>query len=102
MSSPAIKNRWLIAASAMLIHLSIGSVYAYSVYQRPLQETQGWSIAGPTLVARIVELTGSYELVFYVVAGALCVGLGCVGVLRWWLRVVRQAGLRGTPHGRYR
>jgi OFA family oxalate/formate antiporter-like MFS transporter len=45
----ATKNRWLIAASAMAIHLSIGSVYAYSVYQLPLQTAQGWSIADVTL-----------------------------------------------------
>ncbi|WP_338740133.1 hypothetical protein [Haloplanus salilacus] len=49
MPTTAAKNRWFVAASAMLIHLSIGSVYAYSVYQRPLQETQGWSIADVTL-----------------------------------------------------
>lgn len=36
------KNRWLIALSAVAIHLSIGSVYAYSVYQNPLKETLGW------------------------------------------------------------
>lgn len=40
-SIEATKNRWLIAASAMAIHLSIGSVYAYSVYQNPLQTAQG-------------------------------------------------------------
>ncbi|MEK3820702.1 OFA family MFS transporter [Cytobacillus sp. FSL W8-0315] len=38
----ANKNRWLIALSAVAIHLSIGSVYAYSVYQNPLKETLGW------------------------------------------------------------
>lgn len=48
-ASPAGKNRWLIAASAMAIHVSIGSVYAYSVYQNPLQAAQGWSIADVTL-----------------------------------------------------
>lgn len=38
----ANKNRWLIALSAVAIHLSIGSVYAYSVYQNPLKEALGW------------------------------------------------------------
>jgi OFA family oxalate/formate antiporter-like MFS transporter len=33
----------------MLIHLSIGSVYAYSVYQRLLQASQGWNIGDVTL-----------------------------------------------------
>jgi len=37
------KNRWLIALSAVAIHLSIGSAYAYSVFKTPLTETRGWS-----------------------------------------------------------
>ncbi|MFD1514868.1 OFA family MFS transporter [Halomarina rubra] len=45
----ADRNRWLIALSAVSIHLSIGSIYAYSVYQNPLQELNGWSIGDVTL-----------------------------------------------------
>ncbi|GAA4829600.1 L-lactate MFS transporter [Algivirga pacifica] len=37
-----IKNRWLIAASAVGIHISIGAVYAYSVLKKPLLEEIGW------------------------------------------------------------
>lgn len=37
-----IKNRWLIAASAVGIHVSIGAVYAYSVLKKPLLEGVGW------------------------------------------------------------
>ncbi|MCH6258388.1 OFA family MFS transporter [Puniceicoccaceae bacterium K14] len=37
-----IKNRWLIAASAVGVHVSIGAVYAYSVYKKPLLESLGW------------------------------------------------------------
>ncbi|MCV9386192.1 L-lactate MFS transporter [Reichenbachiella ulvae] len=37
-----IKNRWLIAASAVGIHVSIGAVYAYSVLKKPLLEGIGW------------------------------------------------------------
>ncbi|WP_096188934.1 L-lactate MFS transporter [Evansella halocellulosilytica] len=36
------RNRWLIALSAIFIHLSIGSVYAYSVFQTPLRDELGW------------------------------------------------------------
>jgi OFA family oxalate/formate antiporter-like MFS transporter len=39
------KNRWLIAASAVGIHISIGSVYAWSVYTKPLIEKFGWELA---------------------------------------------------------
>lgn len=38
-----VKNRWWIAASAVGIHLSIGSVYAWSVFTNPLKQTFGWT-----------------------------------------------------------
>ncbi len=37
------KNRWLIAASAVGIHVSIGSIYAYSAWKMPLENALGWS-----------------------------------------------------------
>ena len=40
-----VKNRWLIAASAVGIHISIGSVYAWSVYTKPLIQKFGWELA---------------------------------------------------------
>lgn len=52
-STETNKNRWLIAASAVAIHLSIGSIYAYSIYQIPLNETQGWSTSSVTLAFSI-------------------------------------------------
>jgi len=36
------KNRWLIAASAVGIHISIGAIYAYSVLKNPLSAQLGW------------------------------------------------------------
>ncbi|KWW98379.1 OFA family MFS transporter [Hydrogenibacillus schlegelii] len=39
-----IKNRWLIAASAVGIHLSIGSVYSWSVFTKPLMNQLGWQL----------------------------------------------------------
>ncbi|WP_442587363.1 L-lactate MFS transporter [Pedobacter sp. AW31-3R] len=39
-----VKNRWLIAASAVGMHLSIGSVYAWSVYTKPLIDKFGWGL----------------------------------------------------------
>lgn len=39
------KNRWLIALSAVGIHISIGSVYAWSVFTGPLQEQKGWGLS---------------------------------------------------------
>ncbi|GHA48188.1 MFS transporter [Salinimicrobium marinum] len=40
-----IKNRWLIAGSAVGIHISIGSVYAWSVYTQPLIKQLGWELS---------------------------------------------------------
>ncbi|MFB5661469.1 OFA family MFS transporter [Alteribacillus sp. HJP-4] len=40
-----LKNRWLIALAAVGIHISIGSVYAWSVFTNPLQEEYGWSLS---------------------------------------------------------
>jgi len=38
-----MKNRWLIAAAAVGIHISIGSVYAWSVFNLPLENAFGWA-----------------------------------------------------------
>src|SRR5699024_7392129 len=38
-----VKNRWLIAASAVGLHISIGAVYAWSVFQYRMAEEYGWS-----------------------------------------------------------
>lgn len=39
-----MKNRWLIALSAVGIHICIGSAYAWSVFSKPLQTAFGWSL----------------------------------------------------------
>ncbi|MCT2534222.1 OFA family MFS transporter [Aquibacillus koreensis] len=43
------KNRWLIALSAIAIHLSIGSTYAYSVFKNPMSDSLGWNSKEVTL-----------------------------------------------------
>src|SRR5690625_7551178 len=37
-----VKNRWFIAASAVGIHISIGSAYAWSVFTNPMVDQFGW------------------------------------------------------------
>jgi len=39
-----MKNRWLIAASAVGIHISIGSVYAWSIFTTPMMTQFGWTL----------------------------------------------------------
>ncbi|HSP10901.1 MAG TPA: OFA family MFS transporter [Salegentibacter sp.] len=58
MQNPALKNRWLIALSAIGIHLSIGAAYAYSVYTIPLTETMGWSVSSVTLAFTFMMVLG--------------------------------------------
>ena len=44
-----VKNRWLMALAAMAIHISIGSVYAWSVYVNPIQSTMDWTLTDVTI-----------------------------------------------------
>ncbi|WP_305792012.1 OFA family MFS transporter [Halobacillus sp. Marseille-Q1614] len=57
MSSEKVKNRWLIALGAVGIHISIGSVYAWSNFTSPLGEEFGWS-------SQQVQLTFSLAILF--------------------------------------
>lgn len=50
------KNRWLIAASGVGIHISIGSVYAYSVFVNPLEELNGWTLSDVSLAFSLAIL----------------------------------------------
>lgn len=43
-----MRNRWLIALAAVGIHISIGSVYAWSVLTRPIMAEMGFTLAETT------------------------------------------------------
>jgi OFA family oxalate/formate antiporter-like MFS transporter len=64
----AKKNRWLIALAAVGIHISIGSVYAWSVFSKPLMQEFGWSL-------QAVSFTFSLAIV--------CLGLSAAFMGRW-------------------
>lgn len=60
MEAKKVKNRWLIALSAVGLHISIGSVYAWSNFTKPLLEIgkeHGWTNAN-------VQLTFSIAILF--------------------------------------
>ncbi|MFZ2957228.1 MAG: OFA family MFS transporter [Candidatus Ozemobacteraceae bacterium] len=40
---PPLTNRWLVAIMGTLLQLCLGTVYAWSYFQKPLCETYGWS-----------------------------------------------------------
>lgn len=59
-----MKNRWLIALSAVGIHISIGSVYAWSVLNKPLQDMFGWKISQTTLTFTIAIVFLGFSAAF--------------------------------------
>jgi MFS transporter, OFA family, oxalate/formate antiporter len=38
-----MKKRWLIAAAGIIVQLSLGTVYAWSIFKKPMMTTHGWS-----------------------------------------------------------
>ncbi|RXJ69370.1 MFS transporter [Halarcobacter ebronensis] len=50
------KNRWLMALAAVGVHICIGSVYAWSVYVKPIQESLDWSLTDVTISFSIAIL----------------------------------------------
>ncbi|MDY4920378.1 MAG: OFA family MFS transporter [Phascolarctobacterium sp.] len=50
------KNRWLIVLAAIGIHISIGSVYAWSVLTRPIMEAMGFTLQQVTWAFSIAIL----------------------------------------------
>ncbi|GAB4548927.1 MAG: OFA family MFS transporter [Phycisphaerales bacterium] len=85
------RNRWLVALSGVGIHISIGSVYAYSVMTLPLNEALGWQNSDITLAFSVAIVCLGLAAAFlghFVerhgprVAGLLaaaCYGLGTIG-----------------------
>ncbi len=51
-----MKNKWLIALSAIGIHICIGSVYAWSVLTKPIMEQMGFSLQATTWTFSIAIL----------------------------------------------
>src|SRR3712207_1079631 len=43
------RGRWWIVVAAVLVQLALGAVYAWSVFNQPLQEQFGWSKAEAVL-----------------------------------------------------
>ena len=87
----ATRNRWLVALSGVGIHISIGSVYAYSVMTLPLNEALGWQKSDITLAFSVaivcLGLAAAFLGLFVERHGpraagllaAACYGLGTLG-----------------------
>lgn len=59
-----VKNRWLIAASAVGVHISIGSAYAWSVFTNPMVEQYGWSTSDVSLAFSIAIFILGFSAAF--------------------------------------
>ena len=51
------RNRWMIAAAAVILQISLGAVYAWSVFRTPLVKAFHWTIPQVTLTFTIAILT---------------------------------------------
>jgi OFA family oxalate/formate antiporter-like MFS transporter len=89
-----MKNRWLIALAGLGIHISIGSVYAWSVFSKPLQQAFGWSLqqANLTFGLAIFTLGVSAAIMGHVVEHRGPRFSGIVSALLW------AAGLFGAAY----
>lgn len=85
------KNKYLMAAAGMTIQLSIGSVYAYSIWVEPIKNALGWDVSllknafmlaicflglSAAFLGRIVEKIGPKKAGIF---AALFYGLGLIG-----------------------
>ncbi|QRV17255.1 OFA family MFS transporter [Haloterrigena salifodinae] len=108
---PNISNVWLFAAFMFAIVTCYGGGFAcLPAYLGDLFGTKelgaihgysltAWAlagVAGPTLVSKIVEQTGSYSLSFYIVAATLLVGLGCMALLRFDIENIKAERKEGS------
>src|SRR5919206_264810 len=49
------RGRWWIVVAAVLVQLALGAVYAWSVFNKPLQDQFGWSRAEAVLPAPVAK-----------------------------------------------
>lgn len=59
-----VKNRWLIAASGVGIHICIGSAYAWSVFTNPMADAYGWSTSQISLAFSIAIFLLGFSAAF--------------------------------------
>lgn len=85
------KNRWLIAAAAVAIHVSIGSAYAFSVFKKPLADQLQWDDTQTALAFTIAIFFLGVSAAFFgkwvekygprksALAAAICFSVGLIG-----------------------
>jgi len=76
------KNKWLMAIAGMTLQLSIGSIYAYSVWIKPIQTLNGWDAHQlKTAFSLAICFMGKFvQKIGPVKAGLLAALLFCTGL----------------------
>lgn len=65
MAGEKVMNRWWVVAGALVIQISLGAVYIWSVFQTPLKAVfQDWSETQVTLPAQIVLAAFALAVIF--------------------------------------
>ncbi len=78
--APADYNRWLVPLSSVAIHLCIGSVYAWSIYNPSLTRVFG-------VVTSAADDWNLSEVVWVFTVAIVCLGLSAAFAGRWLERV---------------
>jgi MFS transporter, OFA family, oxalate/formate antiporter len=65
MSEQKVMNRWLVVVGALIIQISLGAVYIWSVFQTPLKRAfPSWTETQVTLPAQIVLASFAVAVIF--------------------------------------
>jgi OFA family oxalate/formate antiporter-like MFS transporter len=65
MSDGKVMNRWLVVVGALIIQISLGAVYIWSVFQTPLKaQFPAWTEANVTLPAQLVLACFAVAVIF--------------------------------------
>ncbi|OGQ48238.1 MAG: hypothetical protein A3I09_01520 [Deltaproteobacteria bacterium RIFCSPLOWO2_02_FULL_47_10] len=59
-----MKNRWLVVVGALIIQISLGAVYIYSIFKTPLQQMLGWDKSQVVLPAQIILVIFAVSMIF--------------------------------------
>src|SRR5512136_1431067 len=91
MADEKVMNRWLVVVGALIIQVSLGAVYIWSVFQTPLKGVfPTWTEANVTLPAQIVLAAFALAVIFggriqdklgpriVATAGGLILGVGLI------------------------
>jgi OFA family oxalate/formate antiporter-like MFS transporter len=85
-----MKNRWLVVLGALIIQMSLGAVFIYSIFKTPLQQMLHWDKSQVAIPAQVVLFSFAFAMIFagrvqdkvgprlVASAGGIVLGLGLI------------------------